>query len=80
MRTKGSVGSVAVRLSVLNRILKPNAEVLVSKRFYDAISLLISSSSNEDSEENEEMINKTTVENLSENKEVDEAPIPVQCF
>lgn len=41
MRTKGSVGSIPVRLESLNKILKPNAEVLVSKRFYDAIALLM---------------------------------------
>lgn len=40
MRTKGSLGSIPIRLDMLNRILKPNAEVHVSKKFYDAISLL----------------------------------------
>jgi hypothetical protein len=42
MRTKGSVSSIEVQLETLNRILKPNAKIMVSKRFYDAISLLIS--------------------------------------
>lgn len=47
MRTKGSVSSVAINLHTLNKVLKPSAEVMVSKKFYDAISMLI----NEDVEQ-----------------------------
>jgi hypothetical protein len=52
MRTKGSLGSVAIRLDTLNRILKPNAEVYVSKKFHDAISLLIQGNHEPSSGEN----------------------------
>jgi|GEM_PF-4746232 len=41
MRTKGSVSSVSVSLLTLNKVLKPNADIMVSKKFYDAISMLL---------------------------------------
>lgn len=41
MRTKGSVSSLPISLATLNRVLKPNAEIMVSKKFHDAISILL---------------------------------------
>jgi len=40
MRIKGALGSVPISLAVLNSLLKPNATVMVSKKFADSILML----------------------------------------
>tara|TARA_B110000503_G_scaffold119583_1_gene181484 strand:- start:103 stop:303 length:201 start_codon:yes stop_codon:yes gene_type:complete len=40
MRIKGALGSVPVSLAMLNSLLKPNATVMVSKKFADSILML----------------------------------------
>lgn len=71
MRTKGSVSSVPVSLAALNQVLKPNAEVMVSKKFYDAIAMLIGSGETPAAESGR---NVTPIE------EEQEAPIHVETL
>lgn len=40
MRTKGALGTTPISLATLNSFLKPNATIMVSKKFAQSIMLL----------------------------------------
>lgn len=67
MRTKGSVSSVSISLATLNKVLKPNASVMVSKKFADAVLML----ANESIQLNDE---------LGSDSEEKEIPILVETY
>lgn len=74
MRTKGALGSVPISLALLNQMLKPNAKVMVSKRFAEAIILL-----NGNSEEEEEAVS-VALKNLPRSQDEEEVQISVETY
>jgi len=74
MRTKGALGSVPISLALLNQMLKPNAKVMVSKRFAEAMMLL-----NGNSEEEEEAIS-VALKNLPRSQDEEEVQISVETY
>jgi hypothetical protein len=74
MRTKGALGSVPISLALLNQMLKPNAKVMVSKRFAEAMILL-----NGNSEEEEEAIS-VALKNLPRSQDEEEVQISVETY
>ncbi len=74
MRTKGALGSVPISLALLNQMLKPNAKVMVSKRFAEAMILL-----NGNSEEEEEAIS-VALKNLPRSQDEEEVKISVETY
>jgi hypothetical protein len=74
MRTKGALGSVPISLALLNQMLKPNAKVMVSKRFAEAMILL-----NGNSEEEEEAIS-IALKNLPRSQDEEEVQISVETY
>jgi hypothetical protein len=74
MRTKGALGSVPISLALLNQMLKPNAKVMVSKKFAEAMILL-----NGNSEEEEEAIS-VALKNLPRSQDEEEVQISVETY
>ena len=74
MRTKGALGSVPISLALLNQMLKPNAKVMVSKKFAEAMTLL-----NGNSEEEEEAIS-VALKNLPRSQDEEEVQISVETY
>jgi hypothetical protein len=74
MRTKGALGSVPISLALLNQMLKPNAKVMVSKRFAEAMILL-----NGNSEDEEEAIS-VALKNLPRSQDEEEVQISVETY
>jgi hypothetical protein len=74
MRTKGALGSVPISLALLNQMLKPNAKVMVSKRFAEAMILI-----NGNSEEEEEAIS-VALKNLPRSQDEEEVQISVETY
>lgn len=74
MRTKGALGSVPISLALLNQMLKPNAKVMVSKRFAEAMILI-----NGNSEEEEEAIS-IALKNLPRSQDEEEVQISVETY
>lgn len=66
MRTKGALGSVPISLATLNSVLKPNATVMVSKKFAENILALVGN-------------NEAEVETLPESEEI-AIPISVESY
>jgi len=54
MRTKGSVGYTLVDLAMLNKLLKPTAQVMVTKKFAEALKTLSITKLDIDNSEKEE--------------------------
>jgi hypothetical protein len=54
MRTKGSVGYTLVDLAMLNKLLKPTAQVMVTKKFAEALKTLSVTKLDIDNSEKEE--------------------------
>jgi hypothetical protein len=54
MRTKGSVGYTLVDLAMLNKLLKPTAQVMVTKKFAEALKTLSVTELDIDNSEKEE--------------------------
>lgn len=69
MRTKGALGSVPISLAILNSVLKPNATVMVSKKFAENILALCSNTEAQDA----------VIKNLTDSEEA-ESPISVESY
>lgn len=69
MRTIGALGSVPISLAMLNSVLKPNATVMVSKKFAANILALCGDAKAQEA----------AIENLPDSEEA-ESPIAVESY
>lgn len=69
MRTIGALGSVPISLAILNSVLKPNATVMVSKKFAENILALCGDAKAQDA----------AIKNLPDSEEA-ESPIAVESY